>query len=59
MAGTNGVGRDWPPRQGPTVLASRATPNEVDEIVGLLQANEAPRGSLTGHFTHTVIHTVR
>lgn len=24
---------------------------DLDEIVGLLQANEAPRGSLTGHFT--------
>ncbi|HEX8791771.1 MAG TPA: GNAT family N-acetyltransferase [Polyangiaceae bacterium] len=29
---------------------SRATLRDLDDIVSLLQANEAPRGSLTGHF---------
>ncbi len=30
---------------------TRATLSDLDEIVVLLQANEAPRGSLTGHFS--------
>jgi len=34
-----------------TATVSRATLRDLDEIVGLLQANEAPLGSLTGHFT--------
>jgi hypothetical protein len=51
MAGTTRLDRDGPPGEGPEVAASRATSNDVNEIVALLQANEAPRGSLTGHFT--------
>ncbi len=34
------------------VVVVRASARDVDEIVALLQANEAPRGSLTGHFSH-------
>jgi hypothetical protein len=43
--------RDLPPRHGPGLLIGLAAPDDVDEIVGLLRANEAPVGSLTGHFT--------
>jgi len=33
------------------VTVSRAGPLDLGEIVDLLRENEAPRGSLTGHFT--------
>jgi ribosomal protein S18 acetylase RimI-like enzyme len=43
--------RDSGQSRADAVTVSRATLRDLDEIVGLLQANEAPHGSLTGHFT--------
>jgi hypothetical protein len=34
------------------IAVTLATLRDVDDIVTLLQKNEAPHGSLTGHFTH-------
>ena len=48
--GTTGVQENGHPTLD-AITASRATPRDLDEVVDLLQANEAPRGSLTGHFT--------
>lgn len=39
------------------MAVSRATLRDLDEIVALLQANEAPRGTLTGHFTAARVRT--